>query len=141
MGKPLSMDLRDRFAQLMSEGLNASAAGKALRISRATAVRWGRRYRDGDTLEPLRIGAPKGGGKLEALWGFFLELIEQDSDITLAELKAALWDAHGIDCSTSGLDSLLRRHGYTYKERGSSRRNATGFTCARHAANGPVGRR
>jgi len=60
MGRPLSMGLRGRFARLMSEGLSASAAGKRSRVSRATAVRWGKRYRDRQALEPLRIGPPKG---------------------------------------------------------------------------------
>lgn len=113
----LSMDLRSRFAGLMDKGLCAAAAGKRLEISRATAARWGRQYREKGTLEPGKPGAPRGGGKLEAQWPFFVELIEQDSDITLTELRDAYIEAVGISCTTSGIDSLLRRHGYTYKKR------------------------
>ena len=43
------------------------------------------------------------------------ELIEQDPDIPLVALQAALPAADGVPCSTSGTDALLRRHGYTYK--------------------------
>ena len=59
----------------------------------------------------------KGSGKPEPFVSFFVELIGQDPDITLVELRAALLAAHDMRCSTSGIDALLRRHGhgYTYK--------------------------
>jgi len=47
----------------------------------------------------------KGSGKLEPFVPFFLELIEQDRDITLVELQAGLLAAHGVSFSTSGIDA------------------------------------
>ena len=91
MGNALSMALRVRFRNLMDRGLRAAAAGKMLLLSPATAARW---------------------GKPEPFVSFFVELIEQDPDITLVELRAALLAAHHMRCSTSGIDALLRRHGY-----------------------------
>ena len=117
MGNVLSMDLRVRFKTLMDQGLCAAAAGKTLLLSRATAARWGKKVRNGEPLEPLRSGPRKGSGKLEAYLPFFVELVEQDPDIRLAELQAALLVAHDVKCSSSGVDALLRRHGYTYKKR------------------------
>ena len=38
-------------------------------------------------------GRPKGKGKLDPHLGFFVEIIEQDGDITMLELSAALFDA------------------------------------------------
>ncbi|HDR29646.1 IS630 transposase-related protein, partial [Rhodovulum sp.] len=40
MGKPYSSDLRQRFVAALDEGMSASAAGRRMRIARATAVRW-----------------------------------------------------------------------------------------------------
>ena len=117
MGNALSMALRVRFRNLMDCGLCAAAAGKTLLLSRATAARWGKKVRDGAPLEPLPSVPRKGSGKLEPFVAFFVELIGQDPDITLVELQAALLAAHGVRCSTSGIDALLRRHGYTYKKR------------------------
>ena len=117
MANVLSMDLRVRFKTLMDGGLCAAAAGKTLLLSRATAARWGKKVRNGDPLEPLRSGPRKGSGKLEPFLPFFIELVEQDPDITLAELQASLLAAHDVKCSSSGIDALLRRHGYTYKKR------------------------
>ena len=68
-----------------------------------------------NALEPLPSVPRKGSGKLEPFVAFFVELIGQDPDITLVELQAALLAAHGVNFSTSGIDALLRRHGYTYK--------------------------
>lgn len=117
MANVLSMDLRVRFKKLMDQGLCAAAAGKMLLVSPATAARWGKKVRDGASLEPHPSGPRKGSGRLEPFMPVFLELIEQDPDITLAELQAALLAAHDVTASTSGIDALLRRHGYSYKKR------------------------
>ena len=90
MANVLSMGLRVRFKTLMDCGLWA-AAGKTLLLSRATAARWGKKVRDGAPLEPLASGPRKGSGKLEPFVPFFVELIEQDRDITLVELQAPYW--------------------------------------------------
>ena len=46
---------------------------------------------------------------------FFAELVEQDPDITLKELQAALLETHGVQASLSGIDVVLRRLDLTYK--------------------------
>ena len=78
-------------------------------------------------MEAQKVGAPKGGGRLEAQWPFCLKLIEPDNDITLAELRDAFIDAFGVSCTTSGLYDLLKRYEYTYKK-GSSHTNAISCT-------------
>ena len=95
--------------------MRAAAAGKMLLLSPATAARWGKQVRDGDPLEPLPSVPRKGSGKPESFVSFFVELIGQDPDITLVELRVALLATHDMRCSTSGIDALLRRHGYIYK--------------------------
>ena len=86
MANVLSMDLRGRFKTLMDQGLEAAAVGKMLLVSPETAARWGKNVRDGASLEPHPSGPRKGRGRLEPFMPVFLELIEQDPDITLAEL-------------------------------------------------------
>ena len=98
MGNALSMALRVRFRNLMDRGLRAAAAaaaaaaaGKMLLLSPATAARWGKQVRDGAPLEPLPSVPRKGSGKPEPFVSFFVELIGQDPDITLVELR-------GLNC-------------------------------------------
>jgi transposase len=122
MANVLSMDLPVRFKTLMDQGLCAAAAGKMLRVSPATAARWGKKGRGGASLEPHPAGPRKGRGRLAPFMPVCLEPIEQDPDITLAELQAALLAAHDVTASTRGIDALLRRHGSSYKKRPDRRR-------------------
>ena len=48
--------------------------------------------------------------------GFFEELIAQDPDITLFELRDALADAEGVSVHHSSIAALLTRLGFTYKK-------------------------
>ncbi|MCJ8332874.1 MAG: hypothetical protein MJH10_01305 [Epibacterium sp.] len=116
MANVLSMDLRVRFKTLMDQGLEAAATGKMLLVSPATAARWGKKGREGASLEPHPAGPRKGRGRPEPFMPVFLELIEPDPDIMLAELQAALLAAHDVTASTRGIDALLRRHGCSYKK-------------------------
>ncbi|MCJ8335269.1 MAG: hypothetical protein MJH10_13630, partial [Epibacterium sp.] len=109
MANVLSMGLRVRFKTLMDQGLEAAATGKMLLASLATAARWGKKGREGASLEPHPAGPRKGRGRPEPLMPVFLELIEQDPDIMLVELQAALLAAHDVTASTRGIDALLRR--------------------------------
>ena len=69
----------------------AAAAGKMLLLSPAAAARRGKKVRDGAPLEPLPSVPRKGSGKPESFVSFFVELIGQDPDITLVELR-------GLNC-------------------------------------------
>jgi transposase len=47
---------------------------------------------------------------------FLVELVEQDPDITLFELRDALADAEGVQVHHSSLGRALERVGFTYKK-------------------------
>ena len=94
MGTALSQDIRDRFAVLHAEGHTEREIGRRLMIWAATAVRFAAKLRAGEDLIPLPDRRRTGEGKLVRYEGFFAELVEQDPDITLRELQAALPDAH-----------------------------------------------
>ncbi len=116
MTKTLSADIRDRFRQYIDEGWSARAAGRALKISAASAVRFRRSILDGGSLEAKPRGGRVGGGKLADYTGFLIELVSQDPDITLFELRDALEEAHGIKVHHSSVDRALQRAGYTFKK-------------------------
>ena len=62
------------------------------------------------------MGRPPGSGKRAAHIGFFLELVAQDPDITLFELRDALAAAEGIALHHSAIAGLLKRLGFTHKK-------------------------
>lgn len=116
MSAPLPMALRARFQGYIEEGLSGRAAALRLRLSPATGARWARRVRSMGHANPAPQGPPRGRGKLAPHQAFFEELIAQDADITLFELRDALAEAEGVQVHHSSIANLLSRLGFTYKK-------------------------
>lgn len=116
MPAPLPKELRDRFADYLCEGLSGREASRRLRISAATGARWAGKIRTQGSAPCARMGRPRGGGKLAPHRPFLEELIEQDPDITLFELRDALAEAEGVQVHHSAIANLLRNLGFTYKK-------------------------
>jgi transposase len=131
MPAPLSSDLRERFAALVQSGLNGAEAARRLMVSPATGARLGRKVREGASLRPLRCGRPQGWGKLGPHKALLAGWLEQDPDMTLAELCGALADAEAVQVSQGALCRALRRMGFTFKKNRWSRMSVGGpMSCA-----------
>ncbi|MEZ5723878.1 MAG: hypothetical protein R3E47_02130 [Paracoccaceae bacterium] len=116
MSAPLPSALRVRFQRLIEQGFSGRAAASRLQLSAATGSRWLRAIRTRGHAEPLRQGRPKGRGKLAPYRAFFEELVAQDPDITLFELRDALAEAEGVRVHHSSIANLLSRLGFSYKK-------------------------
>lgn len=116
MSAPLPLALRTRFQRLIEEGLSGRAAALRLKLSPATGARWARQLKIRGHAEPAPQGPPRGKGKLAPYQAFLEELVSQDPDITLFELRDALADAEGVRVHHSSIANLLSRLGFTYKK-------------------------
>ena len=116
MGKPYSSDLRQRFVAALDEGMSASAAGRRMRIARATAVRWVATWQREGRADALPMGGDRRSDALETHASKILGLLEQTPDLFLSEIVARL-AADGFETSSSSIARLLTRHGITRKER------------------------
>jgi transposase len=116
MPAPLSPDLRRRFQRYIEDGLSGRDAARRLMISPATGARLAKRVRRGEPLAPRKCGRPSGWGKLGPHHDFLRELVEQDPDITMPELRDALAEAEGLRVHETSLSRVLRRLGFTYKK-------------------------
>jgi transposase len=118
MGKPYSLDLRERIVAFVDAGHSARAAGRVFGVSASTAVRLVDAQRRRGTLSPRPQGrAPGTAGKLAAHRAFLLEVVQAEPDITLKELAGALFDAEGVSVNVSSLHRALKSAGQTYKKR------------------------
>lgn len=117
MSAPLPDALRSRFRSLIEEGFSGRAAALRLKVSPATGVRWAEAIRRIGEARAAPQGRPKGNGKLDPHRAFFAEILEQDGDITMSELSAALHDATGVRAHPNAIGKFLRKLGYTYKKR------------------------
>ena len=118
MGKPCSMDLRERLVAYVEAGHFCRAAARVFGVSASTAVRLTAAQRErGDIAPRPQGGMPGTVGKLAAHQAFLLEIVQAEPDITLKELAGALAEAHGVRVQLSSLHRALRRAGHSYKKR------------------------
>ena len=136
MPAPLSMDIRRRFQRLIEGGLSGRAAARRLLISAATGVRLAAKVRRGESLVPKACGRPAGHGKLAPYEAFLRELVEQDPDITLFELRDALAEAEDVRVHHSAIAMALKRLGSTYKKNRWWPPNGTAPRSGAHATSG-----
>ncbi|ARC87809.1 helix-turn-helix domain-containing protein [Rhodovulum sp. MB263] len=113
MSSPLPNALRAQFQRLIEEGLSGRAAALRLKLSSATGARWGLAIRQTGQARIAPQGRPRGKGKLDPYRTF---LIDQDGDMTMPELAAALADATGVQAHPDTIGRFLRKLGVTYKE-------------------------
>jgi len=118
MGKPYSMDLRERILAHVEAGQSCRAAARVFGVSASTAVRLARQQRVQGHVAPQAQGrAPGTAGKLALHKAFLLEIVRAEPDITLRELAGALLEAQGVRVQLSSLHRALRRAGISYKKR------------------------
>ena len=118
MGKPYSLDLRERICAYVLAGHSARAAGRVFGVSAATAIRFAAGYRERADVTPKPQGRPSGRfGKLVPHLDFLLNVVRAEPDITLKELAAALSETEGVQVQLSSLHRALERAGMSYKKR------------------------
>lgn len=116
MGKPLSMDLRERVIEAIDGGMSRRGAAARYGIAPSTAIRWDNERRTTGSFAPKRQGGDMRSQRIEAHAEVIHAALEETPDITLGELCAHLSEK-GIASSTSSLWRFFRRHAITRKKR------------------------
>jgi transposase len=118
MGKPYSLDLRERIVGYVEEGHSARAAAGVFGVSPSTAVRLAAAHRQDGNIAPKPQGrAPGTAGKLAAHIDFLLARMKSEPDTTLQELADVLREDRGVEVQLSSIYRALIRTGYSYKKR------------------------
>jgi transposase len=118
MGKPYSLDLRERIVGYVAEGHAARAAARLFGVSASTAVRLAAAHRRDGAIAAKPQGRVAGTtGKLAAHIAFLVDRVKAAPDITLQELADALKEATGVEVQLSSIHRALLRAGYSYKKR------------------------
>ena len=116
MGKPYSMDLRERVVMAIEGGLSTGEAAKRFLIGKATAGAWARLKRASGSVAPPKQGKPK-GSVLDAHGDFIFALIDKTPDITLEEIAERLAEKRGVTVVSTAVWKFLDRHDMTHKKR------------------------
>src|SRR3954468_17243588 len=123
MPAPYSQDLRERVVGFMSLGGSARAAAVRFDVSVSSATRWARRWRAEGHARSRAMG-----GDRRSRWGEHrarvLQLIAQQPDLTLQEIRSALVDC-GITVGLSTVHRFLAAQNLTLKKRPCMRPSRT----------------
>ena len=131
MGRPYSLDLRERVAAFVVSGGTCREAASRFDVSVATAVRWAQRLRATGSAAALRMG----GRRPRALIGerdWLLARIAERHDLTLRAIQAEL-AARGVVVCYDAVWRFYLREGVTFKKKPARRRT-------RSAGRGPQAR-
>ncbi len=115
MGRPLSMDLRDRVVAAVAGGISRRQAAARFGVSISSAIRWTMLLNRTGDVRPRRQGGDKRSARIEAHAPLILGAVEEKSDITLAELQALL-AKHGVAVAVSTLWRFFARRKITLKK-------------------------
>lgn len=121
MPKPYSRDLRERVVRFVEEGRSRHAAAAHFEVSVSFVVKLISAFRATGSLDPK----PSGGrrhAKLEPHRTFLLARVDEQPDITMPELAAALLAATNETAAPAALSRWLIRAGYRFKKNSAGQR-------------------
>jgi transposase len=123
MSKALSVDLRERVVGAIG-GVSCRAAAARFGVSASSAIRWCALAREAGSVAPGPLGGDRRSSRIEAHAALILRLVEQKSDITLAEIQAELARA-GVAAGIGTIWRFFDRHRITRKKRQRMRPSRT----------------
>jgi len=127
MGKPLSIDLRDRVVAAVEGGISRRRAAAQFGVSISSAIRWTTLSRRTGDVRPKRQGGDKRSGRIEAHALVILGAVAEKPDITLAELRELLI-GHGVVVAVSTVWRFFARRKITLKKSPRTLRSRTALT-------------
>ncbi len=120
MGKPYSLDLRERIIGFIEGGGSRRGAAGHFGVSASCAIKLMDRWQRSGTAAPERRGGSV--GKLAACKDFLLGRVKDQPDITMPELAEALKAETGIEAAPASLSRFLIRHGQRFKKNAAGQR-------------------
>jgi len=127
MPRVLSLDLRERVVAAVDGGMSCRRAAERFGVSAASAIRWRQLALRHGTPAAKPQGGDRRSAKIEDHAALIHAAVEQQSDITLDELRAML-AGHGVSTSIATLWRFFARHGITRKKRPATRTSRTAPT-------------
>lgn len=117
MGKPYSLDLRERAVEAMIAGETARVVAARFDVAVSSVIKWHQRYRQTGSVAPGQMGGHR-KSVLDAHRNFILDEIKRTPHLTLHRLQDLL-SARGVVTSHSSVWRFLRKEGLSFKKNSS----------------------
>jgi transposase len=124
MPAPYSQDLRHRVIGFIALGGSARAAAVRFDVSVSSALRWAQRWQSEGHARPHAMGGDR-RSRLSEHRARVLQLVAQQPDLTLQEIRSALAAACGITVGLSTVHRFLVAQNLTLKKRAYTRPSRT----------------
>ena len=115
MGKGYSKDLRERAVAMVEEGESRREVARVLDLAPSTAVRWLDRWTTTGTVE-AKPGTGHGRSPLKAHEQWLLDLVANEPDLTLEEIRDRLKREKKFEVVVSSVWRFYDRHEITFKK-------------------------
>lgn len=135
VSRAYSEDLRIRLVRYVERGISRRSAAKVFGVSESSAVKWLQRWKLKKSVAPNRVRGHR-RAVLEEHAAWLMELVNQEPDITLAEIRVKL-AKRGVRASLSTVWGFYNRHDFSFKKKrlrnraGSPRRGGSPRALAR----------
>ncbi len=120
MGRPYSIDLRERAVGLVERGQSARTVAKALDLGALTVIRWVARKKANGSVAPGQMGGHRpcliAGENAE-----YLRARLSEGDVTIAQLVRELAD-RDLEVDARTVWSFAHRAGFSFKKNRARRR-------------------
>ena len=123
MGRPYSLDLRERVVAAVHGGMSCEEAAEHYEVSQSSAIRWVRRDRETGSAAALPMGGKRPFALAEQR-EWLQARVAAKPDITLRALLAALGD-RGIAVSYYAVWHMLDRAGLSCKKKPARQRTGS----------------
>jgi transposase len=123
MGRPYSLDLRERVVSAVRSGMSRREAAKHFSIGISTAIRWTKRELDTGSPAALAMGGRR-PFSLAAERSWMLARLEAKPDLTLRALLSELRE-RGIVVSYYAVWNIVHRAGRSFKKKPARRRTGS----------------
>ena len=117
MARYRSEDLRVRVIEAVRSGTSRRQAAARFGVSVSSAIRWVAEWRASGRTAPRPQGGDRRSDRVEAEAAFLLARVAEAPDVTLAELREALWRERGLRVAISTLWRFFDRRRITLKKR------------------------
>jgi transposase len=124
MPAPYSQDLRERVIGFMALGGSARKAAMRFAVSISSVIGWAQRWRAEGHARPRAMGGDR-RCRLSEHRARVLQLVAQQPDLTLHEIRSALVASCGITVGLSTVHRFLAAHNLTRKKRPYTRPSRT----------------
>jgi transposase len=121
MARGYSNDLRARAVSIVEDGESAREAARVLKIGASTAIRWIERWTTTGSVE-AKPGTGHSRSPLKQHEQWLLELVAEEPDLTLHEIRARLRSEKKIKVAISSIWGFYDRHNITFKKNSPRRR-------------------